>query len=976
MNVLFKSILCMIVLLLFVLGLLFMLSSFKFQTVLANLIANRLSATSPAIYESIEGALDLGLGLGEIQNTERVIRWVQQNNPGIQSIDIFNIKGEVLYSTQKQRLGQTAAAYILKNLISASGHQSQMEIGANFLSTFKLFNNYNQRVGGGSIIYSKDDYNRQVIKFNNFLLLRTAIIFIVFAILASVGILAAFRGLRKYLNSIEDSHDKIRDSEAKGQNVGFINTNGLPAVESENALIQMENFDNRLFTIERNIASATAALDTLDMQEDDGSSYDENRTEDDVSSGEQTELASHMVRPLIFIMMGTLFLSSVIFAYISFIDFNRFLEPELQKKAQLIALNIDQDLTKAIEVGIPFEQLVGVDEYLDSIATEFNEVTHLEVQDPTGKTLFQSGQIQSPGANLNSSKPLSGADRRLPPDRDRSESIYYRYPIKIDGHNSGYINVAIDKDFIRNQLDSIIYDNVVILIIAVLVAFQIMTALFLYYVTGPIERLNMLINLQVRGNFSKFIKTRGGDSVGKVARYLSQSAQQLNAHFRDRRDQLKAVSGESLRAIDRIARRYGLAQTDSPSPLIRASASDIRIPLFIFAFAEELQKSFLPLFVRQLYKPHPWLTESVVISLPIVVWLTIVGLAAPFSGQWSKRFGSRNIFLCGLIPSVIGFWGCSTAQTILEFVLWRGATALGYAMITIACQDYLLGKNVAGNRHVNIAIFVGIVITATMCGTAIGGILAARVGYQSTFLIAAGLMIFAGFAGYQMLSQDAGSGTEATEKKSGALRGVRMIFANRRFLVFLFCIAIPTNILMAAYLWYLVPLYLFDLGATTAEIGRTMMIYYLLIIAIGGAVSKKVSTMNGLTLLVGLGSLLSGIGLVAFYQWHNFWAVVLSVTFLGLAHALIKAPQITLSLEICNTEVHTAGHNVVLGSLRVLERFGSIVGLIIGAVMIDSYGYQSATGSLGIGVCAASLIFLLFFFINRHHYPDESSTLP
>ena len=50
----------MIVLLMLVLSLLFMLSAFKFQTVLTKLIANRLSATSPTIYESIEDALDLG----------------------------------------------------------------------------------------------------------------------------------------------------------------------------------------------------------------------------------------------------------------------------------------------------------------------------------------------------------------------------------------------------------------------------------------------------------------------------------------------------------------------------------------------------------------------------------------------------------------------------------------------------------------------------------------------------------------------------------------------------------------------------------------------------------------------------------------------------------------------------------------------------------------------------------------------------
>jgi MFS family permease len=962
----------MLVLLLFVMTLLFTLSSFKFQTVLSSLIANRLSATSPAIYESIEGAIDLGLGLGEIQNTDKVIARVQQNSAGIQSIDVFNIQGKILYSTEKQHLGQAVAAHIFDFLNTSAEHSSQMDSDANFLSVFKLINSYDQRVGGGLITYSKDDYNRQVTHFKNSLLLKAGLIFSAFAILAAIGIVIAFRGLRKYLNSIEGSHDKIRNSKAAGQNVCFIDTNGLPAGAAENALIRMEDFDDRLCKIERNIANATRALDTLEMAEPDHSS-DENKAKNDSAYDQQSELASQMARPLIFIMMGTLFLSSIIFAYISFIEFSRFLEPELEKKAQLIAHNIDQDLTRAFVFGIPFEELVGVDEYLDSIAKELEEVTHLEVLNSAGKTQYQSGQTQKNTFILEAPKQLSDGDSRMNAARNRSKAIIYSYPVKIGDNISAFINVGIDENFVRDQLDSIIYDNIVIFIIAVLVAFQIMTALFLYYVTGPIERLNLLINLQVSGNFSKYIKTYGGDSVGKVTRYLSQSAKQLNDNFRDRRNQLKILSGEALGRIDSIGKRYGLFQTDSPSPLYRASVNDIRIPLFLFAFAEELQKSFLPLFVRQLYEPSPWLTESVVISLPIVVWLTIVGLAAPFSGHWSKRFGSRNIFLCGLIPSVLGFLGCSMSQTILEFVLWRGATALGYAMITIACQEYLLGKNVAGDRNVNIAIFVAIVITATMCGTAIGGILAARIGYRAVFLVAVGILILAGFVGYQMFSQETGTGIEITEKKIGGLSGVRMIFKNRRFLVMLFCIAIPTNILMAAYMWYLIPLYLFDLGATTAEIARTMMIYYLLIIAIGKAASKKVSTMNGLTLLVGLGALLSGMGLIAFHQWINLWAVVLSVIFLGLSHALIKAPQITLSLDLCKAEVHEAGHNIVLGSLRLLERLGSIVGLIIGAVMIDYYGYQNTTGIAGISVCVASLVFILFFFITRNHTYDAVS---
>jgi hypothetical protein len=538
----------MIVLLLFVMGLLFMLSSFKFQTVLTNLIANRLGATSPAIYESIEGALDLGLGLGS------VIAWVQQNNPGIRSIDIFNIQGKILYSTEKQRVEQAAAPHILENLKTASGHYAQVELDATFLCAFKLLNNYNQRVGGGAILYSKDDYSAQVIKFNNSLLLKSSIIFIAFALLASIGIMVAFRGLRNYLKSIEASHDQIRDSEVTGQNICFIDINGLPAGASENASIRMDAFDDRLCAIERNLANATEALDTLEIPEPD-TIYDENQTGNDTPYDQQSDSASRMARPLIFIMMGTLFLASIVFAYISFTEFTRFLEPELKKKAQLISLNIDQDLTKAVDVGIPFDELVGVGEYLDLIATEFDEVTYLEVQGPAGQTRFHSGQTKSIVSNLNTPKQLPDADSRLNAAADRSKSIIYSYPIKVGEKNSGTINVGIDEDFVRSQLDSIVYDNMVIFIVAVLIAFQIMTALFLYYVTGPIERLNLLISIQARGNFSQYIKTRGGDSIGKVARYLSQSARDLNAHFRERRDQLKTASVDVLRRLDSIGRQ-------------------------------------------------------------------------------------------------------------------------------------------------------------------------------------------------------------------------------------------------------------------------------------------------------------------------------------------------------------------------------------------------------------------------------------
>jgi len=950
MYILLKSILCMVLSLLFVTALLFLLSLFKFQTVLTTLIANRLSATGPAIYESIEGAVDLGLELSHIKNTDRVISWVKQNNPDIRSIVVFDNQGEILFSTNRQLLGEVVGRSLMENLQSSGEQVVPVTSGENLGSTFKLLNNYGQMVGGGIIVYAKDDLNRQVALFKSTLFQRSVLIFAVSSLFASIGIAAAFSNLRKYLTSIETSHKNIRTSVSMGQNVCLIDTSGLPAVVSDSALIRMDDFDERLCTIERNIAAAGEALDTLKapLPVLEGTTTTADR---ETAGTQQSELASRLARPLVVIMIGTLFISSVVFAYISFVEFNRFLEPELNKKAQLIALNIDRDLTRALEFGIPFEELVGVDAYLGLVAAEFGEVTAIEIFDVGGNPRYRSGR--------------TGIDDRQAAGNGRAASIIYSYPLMYDDVPLGAVTVGIDETYVRRQLDSIVYDNIVIFIIAVLVAFQVMTALFMYSVTGPIERLSTLINQQVRGDFSKYIITRKGDSLSKVTRYLSQTAMQLNESFKIRREQVNALSDKALNRLDNIGKRFALSNTGTPSPLIRASVGDIRLPLFIFAFAEELQKSFLPIFVRQLYEPVHWLNESVVISLPIVAWLTIVGIAAPFTGQWSKRFGSRNIFLFGLIPSALGFLGCSMSQTVIQFMLCRSATALGYAMITIACQEYLLGKNIAGLRNINIAAFVAIVISATLCGTAIGGILAARIGYRETFQIAAALMLAAGFTGYQMLSREPGKSNNTGGYKMGSAQRIRILCSNHRFLLMLLCIVIPTNILMAAYLWYLVPLYLFELGATPAEIARTMMVYYLLIIVIGETASKRVVTSDGLALLVGLGALISGIGLVAFHQWHNFWAVVFSVGILGLSHALIKAPQITLSLDLCKAEVASVGHNMVLGTLRLLERFGSIAGLIAGAMMINAYGYQNTTGMAGAAVCAASMVFVLFFLLSR-----------
>lgn len=691
--------------------------------------------------------------------------------------------------------------------------------------------------------------------------------------------------------------------------------------------------------------------------------------------------ARRATRRLFLLMTVVLCLSSLAIAYATLNEFNRLLIPELSKKAQLIGQIVSADVQRAIDYGIPFDEFVGASEHLEAVVADHNELVYIAVVDRNGSLLYQGGTLDKRFEEV-LGKPrlaqgVSGSAEAEaigdpPTPTELPDVLDYGFPVFGNTGLLGFVDIGIDRHFVQRQLNEIVYDLVVIVIVALLVAIEVMLALILISISGPIERLNLLMGLHAQGDFSKQLITRARDPVGQMGRYLSDGGKRIHERYQSLRNRVGSlVEGqrEAVRDADTAARLEDIGArfrlVGGLTPLVQASANDIRIPLFIFAFAEELQKSFLPLYVRSVYEPIPWLSESVVIGLPIVMYLAVLAVAQPFAGVWSDRYGTRKIFLFGLVPAVAGFIGCAFATTVYELMVWRGTTALGYGVVTITCQSYVFGVETPGARARNVAIFVAVIMSATMCGTAIGGILADRIGYRPVFWVAAALAIAAGVMAQRILTHEMGPTAVAPGTSTGGVDTIRTVLRNAPFVVFLLCVAIPANVLVAAFLWYIVPLYLSDLGATTAEIGRVLMIYYLVVFAGGQLASRFVDQFGGLAWVVGLGSLLSGAGLVAFYDWHSIWAVVLAVIIMAVSHALIKAPQFALTLEICEREIALVGRTTVLNFLRVAERVGMMLGLLFSAFLIEVYGFRATIGITGTMVCGAAMLFLLFYLMAR-----------
>ncbi|MGQ9368220.1 MFS transporter [Azospirillum sp. ST 5-10] len=384
----------------------------------------------------------------------------------------------------------------------------------------------------------------------------------------------------------------------------------------------------------------------------------------------------------------------------------------------------------------------------------------------------------------------------------------------------------------------------------------------------------------------------------------------------------------------------------------------VRVTLFLFMLAEELSRSFLPLYVRELYTPVAGLSETLVMGLPIALFMLLVAVFTPFAGAWADRFGCRRTLLLGALPAVAGFLGTALAQSLAELLLWRGACALGYAVMFIGAQGFVARHSGRGERARGMAQFVAAVIVAGLCGAAMGGILADHLGFRATFAVSALLALAAAGAAALLLPPEA---PDRGEAPAGGLRHGAAVLANPRFLALLLFSSVPTKLMLTGSLFYLVPVALHALGETPAAIGRTMMCYGLLIVVLGPAVSRAADRGGRHALFAGAGGLIAGAGALAVLVAPGVPAVLLGVAALGVGHALNNATQLALVPEVCRAECARLGSTTVFAVYRLLERGGSVLGPLLAAAVADRFGPQAALAALGgVGLAAGAAFCAVF----------------
>ncbi|WP_208996532.1 MFS transporter [Pseudovibrio ascidiaceicola] len=654
-------------------------------------------------------------------------------------------------------------------------------------------------------------------------------------------------------------------------------------------------------------------------------------------------------------------LAALLSVVVTLAEVNSGLNPFLLAKARSVTKSVKQNLEYASQIGIPFSEIRGVSKYLIDLTTEHKEISSISIIGAEGYST-QLGESEASHQELNNSdnkfillaqqtlSSLSKFGSLIFGSDDRQLMVSTN--VVISGAVVAQVQTILDVNYVNSQLTSIFLDTFVLLLAACLIAIEVVIVCINTTITEPFRLVEAAVLKCARGHFGVY---RGADRKDWAGRFIRAMNQQ-NDKIRETLEQLsraKHIAQDETRAF---AKKYKLYHDETGN---KASVTDARIPLFVFCFADELQKSFLPFFSLEYYSENDWLEQDIMMGLPISAFMLVVAITSPFSGQLIERFSNKTLYLAGLVPAIGGYILCILAQSATDIVIARSITAIGYGIITISCQSYIAAVAAEGSQAKAMATYVGVTMTATMCGTAIGAILADWIGYKPVFAIAISLMVLAGILGWQMLQNDLPSlKTKTSSSAPKASKSLVTLLGNVQFVAILMLCAIPTKIILTGFLYFFVPIYLASLDASQSEIGRVMMVYSLIIIPISPLASRLSDQLGKNLSVITYATIASGVVLLALYQNTDVVAVLIVVALVGVAHAFIKAPIMVAVMEAVEKDQHISKTGA-LSFLRMFERVGSAAGPLIVAAMLVRQDYTTVAALLGAAIISSGVIMLL-----------------
>ena len=665
-------------------------------------------------------------------------------------------------------------------------------------------------------------------------------------------------------------------------------------------------------------------------------------------------------------------LTLVVGAVLSHRTFETALAPQLAAKLASEGASVRSLVLKAVENGIAYETMYGVEQRFVDAKGDVPELSYIAITDASGKILHESAKTpEGAAARFRSSEVLGllKTPERVSPVMVLGGQYIVAMPMVLGDRALGFLHLGVDGSFVGQIVLDMLFDVAVVLVVTLFFTLELLHYIAGVKLEGSLRALAETFERGASGRFTEPPRRGGEQAFGSLLALMDATLARVNQAYaalaREVEDGRRGPAHErhpglaaAQTALQSLGQRFRFGSEPQDERVDEGQLARIRAPLFMFILAEELTRSFLPGYVSELLVPLPGLSPQFVIGLPIALFMLIVAIGQPFLAVYCERVGHRRAMLAGAAVAAVGFVATALAHSVLDLLLWRSLCALGYAMVFVAGQAFVLDNATPANRARSFAVFVGAIMAAAVCGPSIGGILADNIGVRPTFGVAAALA-FGAMAVIRQLPTMRAPPQGRIEVRLPRLAEIGALMMNRRFMTVTGLAAMPAKILLTGVCFYLIPLYVISVGSTQAMAGRILMTYGVMMVLLAPVTAALATSRERMHWLVGGGLLLSGLGGLLMLAGGGVGWVFLAVALVGLGQSMSISAQSALVSEHCEAEIGQLGEGVVYGVYRLLERLGNALGPLIAAALVLRFDYRTSFIVIGAAVFLCGVGFVL-----------------
>jgi MFS family permease len=672
------------------------------------------------------------------------------------------------------------------------------------------------------------------------------------------------------------------------------------------------------------------------------------------------------------VIMVCVVIALAVVSYFSHRVFDRELVPEVEQKAATVAASVRALVLKATSYGVQFQNLYGVEQTFGEVFEENPEFDYAAMTDLDGQLLFHRGK-EPQGAREYFRQPsvlAVGLDPTATWKASRVGTQYFVSMPIVSDKPLGMLHIGIDGKFVDNVLLEVMLDVVVVLVVSLFFTLELLNFMAGARLASGLGEFAQQVERMRAGDFTATARVRANDEIGRLLRRIDAAIDHLNVRYEflvgELEDKLRSATGTrrdalkpAMGALEQIRAKFRFGSAPKEAEGDEMNLNRIRAPLFAFILAEEMTRSYLPTYVNNLLVAIPGISPQVVIGLPIILFMLIVALGQPYLGSWSERVGRRRAMLIGASIATVGFAATALAFNLYDLLIWRSLCALGYAMVFVAAQGYVLDRTGQQNRAQGFALFIGAIMVATVCGPSIGGILADNIGFRASFGVSAIMAMVSLLTIARLPSTEIRTQTPQRPTRGPRLREIGALLVNRRFMTLTGLAAMPAKVILTGVCFYLVPLYIVSIGNTSSMAGRMLMVYAVMMVLIVPLSASLSDASLRRDRYVSIGLIISGLSGMLLLVSESFLVLFGVVFLLGLGQALSIAAQSALVAEHCAEEIRIYGHDAVYGVYRLLERLGNALGPLLASLLVILWGYHGAFVAISAIVLVCGIAFTI-----------------